>query len=131
MKITLEFVGWLDERLYSRAVCGLLEKRAICPPLEAERNFERREGGEGGEREGVSPSNFLTRGSTCALRVASFERPIPRRWNLFFLSSYSLSSYWFSAQIENFESKFSSDWPGWIGQVKIKTKVNSCEKSLT
>lgn len=47
MKITLEFVGWLDERLYSRAVCGLLEKRAICPPLEAERNFERRERGGG------------------------------------------------------------------------------------
>lgn len=93
---------------------------------------EKREGGGGeGEGEGVSPSNFLTRGSTCALRVASFERPIPRRWNLFFLSSYSLSSYWFSAQIENFESKFSSDWPRWIGQVKIKTKVNSCEKSLT
>lgn len=46
---------------------------------------EKREGGGGeGEGEGVSPSNFLTRGSTCALRVASFERPIPRRWNLFF-----------------------------------------------
>lgn len=89
MKITLEFVGWLDERLYSRAVCGLLEKRAICPPLEAERNFEARERERGRERErereGVSPSNFLTRASTCALRVTSFERPIPF---LFFLTIY-------------------------------------------
>lgn len=70
MKITLEFVGWLDERLYSRAVCGLLEKRAICPPLEAERNFERRErGGEERERERESVHRTSWRGVPRVLYV--------------------------------------------------------------
>lgn len=89
-------------RLYSRAVCGLLEKRAICPPLEAERNFERRERGGGGrERERVSPSNFLTRAS-CALRVSNVQFLVS-------MESFSFTVYIGSTQIENFESKFLSD----------------------
>ena len=82
MKITLEFVGWLDERLYSRAVCGLLEKRAICPPLEAERNFEaKREGEREGERERVvRMSRSFLRNTTCSYEISPGWLSVPRQY---------------------------------------------------
>lgn len=115
MKITLEFVGWLDERLYSRAVCGLLEKRAICPPLEAERNFERRERGRG---RGSQSIELLDAGFHVCFTCCEFRTSNSSAMEPLFLFSYSLSSYWFSAQIENFESKFSSDCLDGLAKLK-------------
>lgn len=108
MKITLEFVGWLDERLYSRAVCGLLEKRAICPPLEAERNFEaKRKGEREGEREregGSQSIELLDAGFHVCFTCYEFRV----QFLFFFFLQFIFISDWFS--IENFESKFLSDW---------------------
>lgn len=97
MKITLEFVGWLDERLYSRAVCGLLEKRAICPPLEAERNFEaKRKGEREGEREregGSQSIELLDAGFHVCFTCYEF-----RTSNSFSFFSYNLSLYRIGSQ---------------------------------
>lgn len=105
MKITLEFVGWLDERAYIRALCvgcWRSERYVLLSRRSAISRGEREEGEGEKERESVHRTSW--RGlPRRAIRVSNVQFLVS-------MESFSFTVYIGSTQIENFESKFLSDW---------------------